>query len=96
MRNIEVTNLAVNVDMPDRNEKDSDVTVPIGGLIIAYDNAFKNEPMVGITARNLLSGDRYSLYNDDSDGFTIQIYNSADASIAGNINWIATGYGRAD
>jgi len=93
-RNIEVTNLKVSVDMPDRNEKDNNVTVPIGGLAITYDNAFKNEPMVGITARNLLSGDSYSLYNDDSEGFTIEMFNGA-SSVSRTINWMATGYGRA-
>lgn len=94
-KNIDITQLSVTVDMPDRNERAQSVAVPSGGSTITYTNAFKDDPMVGITAQNLATGDYWTLSNQTSSSFDINFYNSSDTGVARNINWIATGYGKA-
>lgn len=94
-RNIDVSTLSVTIDMPDRNERAQSVAIPSGGSTITYTNAFKDNPMVGVTAQNMATGDYWTLTSQSSTGFTINFYNSADVGIARNVNWIATGYGKA-
>ena len=94
-RNIDISTLSVTIDMPDRNERAQSVAIPSGGSSIVYTNAFKDSPMVGITAQNMATGDYWTLSSQSSTGFTINFYNSADVGIARNVNWIATGYGKA-
>ena len=94
-RNIDISTLEVTVDMPDRNERGQSVTIPSGGLVVSYSNAFKDSPAVGITAQNMTSGDYWALTAQSSTSFTIQFFNNTGTAIARNINWIATGYGRA-
>ena len=94
-RNIDISTLEVTVDMPDRNERGQSVTIPSGGLVVSYSNAFKDSPAVGITAQNMATGDYWALTAQSSNSFTIQFFNNTGTAIARNINWIATGYGRA-
>ena len=94
-RNIAISDLAVTIDMPDRNEKAQNVTVPTGGLTVTYTNPFKVVPFLGITGQNMDSHQYWTLSNETTDGFTIIIYdNNSNQNISKNINWIATGYGR--
>ena len=94
-RNIDISTLSVTIDMPDRNERAQSVAIPSGGQAITYTNAFKDSPMVGITAQNMATGDYWTLTSQTSTGFTINFYNSSNTGVARNINWIATGYGKA-
>lgn len=93
-RNIAITDLSVTIDMPDRNEKASNVTVPTGGLSVAYTNSFKAVPYLGITLQNSSTGDYWTVSSETVNGFSIVIYNSGGTAIQKNINWMATGYGR--
>jgi uncharacterized protein (DUF2141 family) len=92
-RNIDISTLEVTIDMPDRNERGQDVTVPVGGSTITYDNAFKDIPCVGITAQNADGNDWFSLTNETSTSFDIEFFNGAN-SVERNINYMATGYGK--
>ena len=94
-RNIDISTLSVTIDMPDRNERAQSVAIPSGGSSIVYTNAFKDSPMVGITAQNLATGDYWTITGQTSSGFTINFYDSTNTAISRNINWIATGYGKA-
>ena len=93
-RNIAITNLGVTIDMPDRNEKASNVTVPTSGLSVAYTNSFKAVPYLGVTIQNSSTGDYWTTSNETVNGFSIVIYNSGGTAIQKNINWMATGFGR--
>ena len=93
-RNIAITSLGVTIDMPDRNEKASNVTVPTSGLSVAYTNSFKAVPYLGITLQNSSTGDYWTVSSETVNGFSIVIYNSGGTAIQKNINWMATGYGR--
>ena len=93
-RNIDVSTLEVTVDMPDRNERAQNVTVPVGGSSITYANAFKDVPSLGITAQNADGNDWFSLTNETSTGFSIEFFNGNN-SVERSINYMATGYGKA-
>ena len=93
-RNIAITSLGVTIDMPDRNEKASNVTVPTSGLTVSYSNSFKAVPYLGVTIQNSSTGDYWTTSNETVNGFSIVIYNSGGTAIQKNINWMATGYGR--
>ena len=93
-RNIAITSLGVTIDMPDRNEKDTNVTVATGGLNVSYTNSFNAVPYLGITIQNSSAGDYWTVSNETVNGFSIVIYNSGGTAIQKNINWMATGYGR--
>jgi len=94
-RNIDISTLSVTIDMPDRNERGQSVAIPSAGQTITYANAFKDSPTVGITAQNMATGDYWTLTSQSSTGFTINFYDSSNTGIARNINWHATGYGKA-
>ena len=93
-RNIAITSLGVTIDMPDRNEKDTNVTVPTGGLNVSYTNSFKAVPYLGVTIQSASTGDYWTVSNETVNGFSIVIYNSGGTAIQKNINWMATGFGR--
>ena len=93
-RNIAISSLGVTIDMPDRNEKDSNVTVPTSGRTISYTNPFKAVPYLGITGQNLSPTDYWTVSSETVSGFSIVIYNSSGTAIQKNINWMATGFGR--
>ena len=92
-RNIDISTLEVTIDMPDRNERAQNITVPVGGSTITFTNAFKDIPCVGITAQNADGNDWFSLTNESSTGFDIEFFNGAN-SIERSMNWMATGYGK--
>ena len=93
-RNIDISTLEVTIDMPDRNERGQNITVPIGGTTITYNNAFKDIPSVGITSRNSDNNDWFSLTNETSTGFDIEFFNGSNHSVEKNMNYMATGYGK--
>ena len=93
-RNIAISALGVTIDMPDRNEKASNVTVPTSGLSVSYTNPFKEVPYLGITGQNLSPTDYWTVSSETVSGFSIVIYNSSGTAIQKNINWMATGFGR--
>ncbi len=94
--NIVITELVVSVDMPDRNERDQNKLVGTGGLNTVYASPFMATPYVGITAQNMVTGDYWTLTNETKQGFTINFKNSTGAAVSRRINWMATGYGRAE
>tara|TARA_R110000803_G_scaffold189457_1_gene251940 strand:+ start:1573 stop:4323 length:2751 start_codon:yes stop_codon:yes gene_type:complete len=94
-RNIDISALSVEIDMPDRNERAINVNVPTSGLNVTYDNPFKETPFLGITGKNMDSNQSWTLTNETRTGFSIIIYdNSSSQNVSKNINWIATGFGR--
>ena len=94
-RNIDISQLGVSIDMPDRNERQHDITVGTSGLNISYTNPFKETPFLGITGANMQTGEYWTLSNETRTGFSIIIYNNSGTAVSRKINWIATGFGRA-
>lgn len=91
--NVEISELSVTIDVPDRIESADNVSVGSGGLTVTFTNAFYDTPAVAITGTNLATGDFVVVTSKSSTGFTVQFKNSAGTGIARTMDWIAKGFG---
>ena len=91
----QVSALSVTVDMPDRVIAESDVVsgTSTSGKTITYAPAFKVLQGVGISASNLASGDFYAITNKSETGFTIEFFDSSNATVSRTFDYVARGYG---
>ena len=90
-----VTQLSVTVDMPDRvySEKDIASGTDINGKDVTFTPAFKEISGIGISASNLTSGDYYVITNKSATGFTIEFFNSSNATVDRTFDYVVRGYG---
>lgn len=65
------------VDMPDRVEKGTGISIPAAGKTITYAYPFQDVPATQITIVNAQEGDRISLSGETKESFNIQILNGA-------------------
>lgn len=79
------------IDMPDRLEVGTGVTISSGGTSIVYATPFQVTPNVQITINGATAGDDAILTSESASGFTIQIKNGG-SGVARNVNWLAQGY----
>jgi predicted phage tail protein len=91
-----ITSLGVTVDMPDRDEKQRNITSGAATYTVAYLAAFKATPAIAITAYNMNSGDYWAISNQTVSGFDIVFKNSAGTSVSRNFDYLARGYGRVN
>ena len=90
----QISELSVEVDMPDRVESGSDITFT-GTTNVTFTNAFANVPAIGISLANLTDGDRYTITNKSRTGFTMNIFTGSSASTnAVTLDYVAKGYGK--
>ena len=91
----QISALSVTVDMPDRVIAEGDVVsgTSASGKTITYTPAFKVFQGVGISASNLTSGDYYAITNKSATGFTIEFFNSSNATVSRTFDYVARGYG---
>ena len=88
-----VTELSVNVDMPDRLESENDITYT-GSDTVIFPIAFKATPAIGIAA-TLADGDRYVISAKSRTGFTITTLTGASVSTnPTTFDYVAKGYGK--
>lgn len=92
--NVAVSGLAVTVDMPDRIEGARAVVVPAAGATISYGAAFKAQPVVGVTANAMATGDYFEITNETTSGFDVRFKNSGGTGVERTMNWTAKGYGK--
>ena len=92
--NINITALAVTIDMPDRIEKESDFSVSANSTAVSFGSNFKAVPVIGVTMNDSNSGDYFRVTSKARTGFTVQCFNSSNTGIARSINWQAIGYGK--
>ena len=92
--NISITALSVTVDMPDRVEKASDLSVSASSTSVSFNGNFKAVPVVGVTMNDSNSGDYFRVTSKARTGFTVQCFNSSNTGIVRSINWQAVGYGK--
>ena len=90
-----LTELKVTVDMPERvySEKDISSGTDTNGKVITFSPAFKEISGVGISASNLTSGDYYVITNKSATGFTIEFFNSSNATVDRTFDYVVRGYG---
>ena len=91
----QISALSVTVDMPDRVVAEADIAsgTSTSGKAITYSPAFKVLQGVGISAQNLTSGDYYAITNKSATGFTIEFFNSSNATVNRTFDYVARGYG---
>jgi len=87
--------LAITVDMPDRVEAGSDISIPSVGRRITFVPPLKELQALAVDGQGLASGDRREITAKDETGFTVRFFNAADAPVARTIDFIAKGYGKA-
>ena len=92
--NISITALSVTVDMPDRVEKFSDLSVSASSTAVSFSSNFKAVPVIGVTMQDANSGDYFRVTSKARTGFTVQCFNSSNTGIVRSINWQAVGYGK--
>jgi hypothetical protein len=91
----QISALSVTVDMPDRVVAEADIVsgTSTSGKTVTYSPAFKVLQGVGISAQNLTSGDYYAITNKSETGFTIEFFNSSNATVSRTFDYVARGYG---
>lgn len=92
--NIIVKNLSVTVDMPDRVVQENNLTSGVGTYTVTFAEPFKVTPAIGVTAKNLASGDYSVIASESATGFQVTFKNSSNTTISRNFDYIAKGYGR--
>lgn len=92
--NIQVINLGVAVDMPDREDGARNVASGAGTKTVSYtlSPVFKALPKIGITAKNMGTGDYFTITSEGLSSFDVTFRNSAAAAVDRNFDWRAKGY----
>ena len=90
---IVVTDLVVRIDMPDRVESGSNIASGASSYVVSFGTPFKETPAIGISPRNMATGDYFALTGPSATGFTIQFYNAGGTAINRTFDYIAKGYG---
>lgn len=85
-------NLSFSIDVPDRIETGTSVTVPLTGSTITYVKPFQITPNVQITIVAAQTGDDAVLTNETASGFDIIVTDINDDPVERTINWVAQGY----
>ena len=90
-----ITQLSVTVDMPDRVYSENDIAsgTDTNGKDVTFTPAFKEISGIGISASNLTSGDYYVITNKSATGFTIEFFNSSNATVDRTFDYVVRGYG---
>lgn len=89
-----VSALSVVVDMEDRDLAVAGVSAAAGGQAVTFASAFKAVPAVGITGRDMATGDYWNFTAAPTvSGFTIRFYNSGGTGVARTFDYHARGYG---
>ncbi len=89
-----ISELSVEVDMPDRVISEKDLTVPAIGLHITFYPAFKSLKGIGIAVQDLDTGDYWVITNKSESGFDINFYDSTDTGVERSFDHVSVGYGR--
>jgi hypothetical protein len=90
-----VSFLEVSVDMPDRFEKDDNLSVTAAGYTVTYPTAFKNNPSVAILLQDGAVDDKIEFTSKTASGFTFKVYNATTAGyVTRTFDYISAGYGR--
>ena len=90
---VEIIELGVTVDVPDRIEAANNIAVGTGGLTVTFANPFYATPAIAVTPYNMATGDYIVMSAQSSIGFTIVFKNSAGTNVARTMDWIAKGFG---
>jgi hypothetical protein len=90
-----VTDGLIEIDMPDRIDSQSDIEVPVGGLTIFFDPAFRVAPSIAVSIDGNELPVVSKITNKDRDSFDLQLIDViTNTPVEGKVDWQAKGYGR--
>jgi len=90
--NVEISELSVSLDVPDREETEEDLVLLAAGQTFIFDKPFFIVPNVGISMQDSATGDYFNVTAKSKTGFTLQTFNSSDVGISRKVDWIAKGF----
>jgi hypothetical protein len=88
-----ISQLRVNIDMPDRTAGGRNITTAAGGSVITFATPFHATPAISVTAQNMATGDYYAITGPSASGFSIQFFNAGSTGISRTFDYLAKGYG---
>lgn len=92
--NIEIETLVITIDMPDRDQALDFTTSSSGDTSVTWtlSPGFKVTPKLGVTLKNLATGDYPVITAESATGFTVNTYNAAGTRVVRNGTARAKGY----
>lgn len=92
MHNVIVTEATLEVDMPDLVQSGDDITSGTSTYHVTFPQAFQVIPAIGVTARDMDTGDYYTISNKSETGFDIDFFDSGATQISRTFDYIAKAY----
>lgn len=90
---IEISRLAIFIDMPERIERGHGTVIPATGDRVSYTHAFRTVPALSVTIKEHANNTRWQITNADETGFDIIVYDGVTPEEK-PIDWIAVGAGK--
>lgn len=89
-----IDKMIITIDVPDVFDSVKDFTIVSGDMpkAITFSKTFLIIPAIAIGIQGAATGDYYTITNKSVTGFTIEVFNDADAHINAVIDWISRGY----
>jgi len=91
--NVVLKSMSVTVDMPDRFEIINNIVSGAGPHAVTYSMPFMGVKGLGITAKNMQTGDYYTITGESQSGYSITFNNSVGAAISRIFDSTTVGYG---
>jgi hypothetical protein len=89
-----VSELFVNIDMPDRTDAQKNLISAPTGSDISFLYAFKETPVIGVTSGDMETGDRFAITDRTPSSFRIRFFDGTGAGVTRTFDYIAKGYGK--
>lgn len=88
-----ISELKVQVDMPDRLISENNLTSSSGSKAISFSPAMKTSNYaVGLAIDSMSSGDYYTITSKTASGLTVNFFNSSNSAIDRTFDYIARGF----
>lgn len=91
---VQVSQLSINIDMPDRIISLQDVTCPAAGMRVDFSPAFWALKALAVDGQDMVAGDYKTITNKDETGFDLRFFSSTGTGVERTFDAIATGYGQ--
>jgi hypothetical protein len=95
-KNVDISELSVTADVPDRDERHYGLSVGTGGLTRSFTTPFYTQPMVTPQIQAMSAGDTCTISYTSSGGkfvsFTATCYNAAGTAVARTVDFYVRGY----
>ena len=91
---VQVSQLSINIDMPDRIISMQDVVCPAAGMRVDFSPAFWALKALAVDGQDMVAGDYKTITSKDENGFDLRFFSSTGTGVERTFDAIATGYGQ--